>query len=34
MLNLDNKDNKIIAELLNNCRQSNIQIGKKEDLSR
>jgi Lrp/AsnC family transcriptional regulator, leucine-responsive regulatory protein len=33
-MELDRINNKIIAELINNCRKSNIQIGKKVGLSR
>ena len=34
IMKIDKINNKIIAELLNNCRQTNIQIGKKVGLSR
>ncbi len=34
MVKIEKINNKIIIELLNNCRQSNIQIGKKVGLSR
>jgi Lrp/AsnC family leucine-responsive transcriptional regulator len=33
-MNIDKIDNKIIVELLNNCRKTNLEIGKKAGLSR